>query len=47
MTAITAPTLSIEQGLRVNIEELKARRGPAPWNERIVMNDRYIITVIC
>lgn len=47
MTAITAPTLSLDQGLRANIEELKARRGPAPWNERIVINDRFVVTVIC
>ena len=47
MTAVVAPTLNREKGLRVHIEEIKARRGPAPWSERIVMNDRYVVTVIC
>ena len=45
-TATVTPTLNPQQ-LTLNIEELKARRGPAPWNERIVVNDRYVITVIC
>ncbi len=46
MTAVATPTLNAAQ-LRVSIEEIKARRGPAPWGERIVINDRYTITVIC
>ncbi|MGN6672969.1 MAG: hypothetical protein ACTHMA_06685, partial [Thermomicrobiales bacterium] len=46
MTATAAPTLSSAQ-LRVSVEEIKARRGPAPWGERIVINDPYGITLIC
>ena len=46
MTAVATPTLNAAQ-LKVSIEEIKARRGPAPWGERIVINDRYTITVIC
>ena|SRR5579859_2803045 len=45
--AIATPTLSLENGLRLNIEELKARHEPANWNERIIMNDRFVVTVIC
>lgn len=33
--------------VNVNIEELKARHGPPPWHERLVSNDRYVVTVIC
>ena len=44
---ITSPTLSLDQGLRVNVEEIKARRGPANWNEQVVKNDRFVVTVIC
>ena len=46
MTATAAPSLSARQ-LKVSVEEVKARRGPAPWGERIVINDRFVITVIC
>jgi quercetin dioxygenase-like cupin family protein len=46
MTASATPVLNPAQ-LKVGIEELKARRGAPPWAERIVMNDRYIVTVIC
>ena len=45
-TATVTPTLNPQQ-LTLSIEELKARRGPAPWSERIVVNDRYVVTVIC
>jgi quercetin dioxygenase-like cupin family protein len=47
VTAVKEPTLSKGSALRVNVEEIKERRGPAPWNERVVMNDRYVVTVIC
>ena len=47
MAAVIGPTLSRETGLRANVEELKARHGSPPWNERVIMNDRYVITVIC
>ena len=33
--------------LKVAVDEVKARRGPAPWSERIVENDRFVVTVIC
>jgi len=33
--------------LKVAVEELKARRGDPPWVERIVANDRFVVTVIC
>jgi quercetin dioxygenase-like cupin family protein len=31
----------------VRVEDLKERRGPAPWVERIAVNDRFVVTVIC
>ncbi|MGH2557640.1 MAG: cupin domain-containing protein [Thermomicrobiales bacterium] len=46
MTDGAAPVLSAER-LKVGIEELKATHGPPPWHERLVLNDRYIVTVIC
>ena len=46
MTATATPTLNPAK-LKLSIEELKAQHGAPPWNERIVMNDRYVITVIC
>jgi quercetin dioxygenase-like cupin family protein len=33
--------------LKVAVEELKARLGEPPWAERIVANDRFVVTVIC
>jgi uncharacterized protein (DUF952 family)/quercetin dioxygenase-like cupin family protein len=33
--------------MKVEVEELKARRGGPPWTERIVANDRFVVTVIC
>jgi uncharacterized protein (DUF952 family) len=45
MTA-ASPTLRAGQ-LKVAVDELKARRGAPPWNERIVANDRFVVTVIC
>jgi quercetin dioxygenase-like cupin family protein len=32
---------------RASLAEIKARRGPAPWNEILVRNDRITVTVIC
>ena len=46
MTATVTPTLNPQQ-LSLSIEDLKARHGEPPWSERIVVNDRYTITVIC
>ena len=46
MTATVTPTLNPQQ-LSVSIEDLKARHGKPPWSERIVVNDRYVISVIC
>ena len=46
MTATVTPTLNPQQ-LSVSIEDLKARHGEPPWSERIVVNDRYVVTVIC
>ena len=46
MTETAAPTLSANR-LKLSIEELKAQHGPPPWHERIVLNDRYVVTVIC
>ena len=45
MTATATPTLNPAK-LKLSVEELKAQHGAPPWNERIVMNDRYVITVI-
>jgi quercetin dioxygenase-like cupin family protein len=33
--------------VKASLEEMKARRGPAPWNEILVRNDRITVTVIC
>jgi len=33
--------------LAVAVEEVRARRGAPPWSERIVANDRFVVTVIC
>ncbi len=46
MTATVNPTLNPQQ-LSLSIEDLKARHGEPPWSERIVVNDRYVISVIC
>ncbi len=46
MTATVTPTLNPQQ-LSLSIEDLKARHGEPPWSERIVVNDRYVISVIC
>ncbi len=46
MTAGPTPTLN-PQRLKLSIEELKARHGPPPWHEQIVINDRFVVTVIC
>ena len=46
MTATVTPTLNPQQ-LSLRIEDLKARHGEPPWSERIVVNDRYVISVIC
>ncbi len=46
MTATVTPTLNPQQ-LSLSIEDLKARHGEPPWSERIVVNDRYVIAVIC
>jgi quercetin dioxygenase-like cupin family protein len=46
MTAGPTPTLN-PQRLKLSIEELKARLGPPPWHEQIVINDRFVVTVIC
>ena len=35
------------QNLKVTLDEMQARRGPAPWNESLVKNDRITVTVIC
>ena len=45
-TSGRAPTLNPEY-LKVNIEDLKARRGAPPWDEILVRTDRYVITAIC
>jgi len=41
-----SPTLHAGQ-LKVAVDEIKARRGAAPWAERISANDRFVVTVIC
>ncbi len=46
MTATVTPTLNPQQ-LSLSIEDLKALHGEPPWSERIVVNDRYVISVIC
>jgi glutathione S-transferase len=44
---MTAGTTLHVGRLKVAVEELKVRRGAAPWVERIVANDRFAVTVIC
>src|SRR2546430_12979979 len=46
MATIDSPTLHPGQ-VRASVEEVKARRGAPPWAERIAVNDRFLITVIC
>jgi quercetin dioxygenase-like cupin family protein len=46
MATVESPTLHPGR-LSINVEEIKARRGAPPWGERIVINDNFIITVIC
>jgi quercetin dioxygenase-like cupin family protein len=46
MATIESPTLNPGR-LATSVEEIKARRGAAPWAERIVVNERFTITVIC
>jgi hypothetical protein len=40
------PTLNPSQ-LSASLEGIKARHGPPPWSEAIVVNDRFTATVIC
>jgi quercetin dioxygenase-like cupin family protein len=44
-----APVLPLlnPDSLKASLEEMKARRGPAPWNEILVRNERITVTVIC
>jgi quercetin dioxygenase-like cupin family protein len=46
MTATVSSALNPAQ-VKVSIEEMKARHGAPPWHERLIENDRYIVTVIC
>lgn len=46
MATVESPTL--QPGRRsISVEEIKARHGEPPWAERIVVNDGFVITVIC
>jgi quercetin dioxygenase-like cupin family protein len=36
-----------KETLTASIDEIKRRKGPAPWAERIVDTDEFVITVIC
>ena len=33
--------------LTARIAEIKERKGPPPWAERVVITDEFVITVIC
>jgi mannose-6-phosphate isomerase-like protein (cupin superfamily) len=33
--------------LSTSIDEVKARRGPPPWSERVVACEQFMLTVIC
>jgi len=33
--------------LTAQIAEIKARKGPPPWSERVVITDEFSVTVIC
>ena len=33
--------------LGLSLDELKARNGPPPWNEKIVISDELTVTAIC
>jgi quercetin dioxygenase-like cupin family protein len=46
MSGIASPTLR-PGSLKVAVDELLARRGEPPWVERIAVNDRFVVTVIC
>lgn len=47
MTTTTAPVLGSEGMFAFAVEEVKARKGPAPWGHRIASNEHFNITVIC
>ena len=44
--AARPPVLNPEH-VKTSLDEIKARRGPAPWNEILIRNDRLTATVIC
>ncbi len=46
MGAIAGATLRPGR-LRVAVDEIKEERGAPPWVERIVVNDLFVVTVIC
>jgi quercetin dioxygenase-like cupin family protein len=46
MSAQPGPSLRPGQ-LKVNVDDLTARAGTPPWTERLVINDRFVVTVIC
>jgi quercetin dioxygenase-like cupin family protein len=46
MSATAGPTLRAGR-LKVAVAEIAARRGAPPWVERIVVNDRFVVTAIC
>jgi quercetin dioxygenase-like cupin family protein len=36
-----------KESLTARISEIKARKGPPPWAERVVVSDEFSLTVIC
>ena len=46
MTVAASPAVSAVR-VKLSMVVLKAKHGPPPWHERIVVNDRFVITVIC
>jgi mannose-6-phosphate isomerase-like protein (cupin superfamily) len=41
------PAIGRGRSLSVNVEDIKARRGEAPWAERVVISDAVEVVAIC
>jgi quercetin dioxygenase-like cupin family protein len=44
---MAAPMALDHQTLTARVADIKARRGPPPWAERVVVTDEFSVTVIC
>lgn len=44
---MVVPLVLNQDTLTARVAEIKERKGPAPWAERIVDTDDFVVTVIC